>query len=151
MGKCFRHNRSNSNLLTPLVHRRAQEVLQRLGTRSADGICPGLHRDWNPKKFWGKFQMSKECSDNCQELMVGMIYWENKNGIEIDIAVFFINLEIQETVKNKFNPGVLVEMYESAESGILPLMVIPRTTQEIEEYIWWEEAASGYQVTRTQS
>ena len=28
-------------------------------------------------------------------------------------------------VKTKFNPGVPVAMYESAESGISPLMVIP--------------------------
>ena len=42
-------------------------------------------------------------------------------------------------------------MYESTESGISPLMVIPRTIQEIEEDIRWEEAASECQGTRTQS
>ena len=31
-------------------------------------------------------------------------------------------------------------MYESAESGISPLMVIPRTTQEIEDEIRQKEA-----------
>ena len=32
-------------------------------------------------------------------------------------------------------------MYESVESGISPLMMIPKTTQEIEEDILREEAA----------
>ena len=63
--------------------------------------------------------------------MSGMMYWANKNGIEIDTDVFFAKLEIEEMVKTKFNPGGPVEMYESEGSGISPLMVIPRTTQEI--------------------
>ena len=42
-------------------------------------------------------------------------------------------------------------MYESAESGISPLMVIQRTTQYIEEGIWREEAAAESQGTRTQA
>ena len=41
-------------------------------------------------------------------------------------------------------------MYEIAESGISPLMMIPRATQEIEENIWQEEAAAESQGTRTQ-
>ena len=48
------------------------------------------------------------------------------------------------------NPVGPVEMYESAESVISPLMVIPRTTQKIEEYIRREEATAEYQGTRTQ-
>ena len=64
-----------------------------------------------------------------------MMYWANTNGIEIDTAVLFVKMEIEEMVKTKFNPGGTVAMYESAESGISPLMVIPRTTQEIEEDI----------------
>ena len=42
-------------------------------------------------------------------------------------------------------------MYESAESGISPLMVIPRTTQEIEEYNRREESEAESQGTRTQA
>ena len=42
-------------------------------------------------------------------------------------------------------------MYESADSGVSPLMVIPRTTQEIEEDIRREEAEAESQGTRTQS
>ena len=38
-------------------------------------------------------------------------------------------------VETKFNPGGPVTMYESAESSISPLMMIPRNTQEIEEMI----------------
>ena len=53
-------------------------------------------------------------------------------------------------VKTKFNPGGPVAMYESAESGISPLMVIPRTTQEIEEEIRREEAEDESQGTSTQ-
>ena len=62
--------------------------------------------------------MSKECADNCQELLAGMMYWANTNGIKIDTAVFFIKLEIEEMVKTKFNLIGLVEMYKSAESWI---------------------------------
>ena len=62
--------------------------------------------------------MSKECDDNNQELLAGMMYWANTNGIKIDIAVFFVKLAIEEMVKTKFNPGGPVAMYESAESVI---------------------------------
>ena len=71
-----------------------------------------------------------------------MMYWSKTNGTEIDTAVLFFNLEIEEMAKTKFNPGGPVAMYESAESGILPLLVIQRTTQEIEEEIRREEAES---------
>ena len=54
-------------------------------------------------------------------------------------------------VKTKFNPGGPVAIYESAESGISPLMVIPRTTQDIEEDIRREEAEAESQGTGTQS
>ena len=70
--------------------------------------------------------------------------------IEIDTEVLFVKLTIKETAKTKFNPGDPVEIYESAESGVSPLMVIPRTTQEIEEEIWREEAEAESQGTRTQ-
>ena len=50
-------------------------------------------------KMWGKFQMSKECAENLQELFSGMMHWYKTNGIEIDTAVFFVNLEIEETEK----------------------------------------------------
>ena len=91
--------------------------------------------------IWGKVQIYKECYDNCQELMAGMAYWCKKNGIDIDTAVLFVKTEIEDMVNKKFNPGCPVAMYESPESGILPLMVIPRTTQDIEEDILREEAA----------
>ena len=42
-------------------------------------------------------------------------------------------------------------MYESAESGISSLMMIPRTTQEIEEEIRREEAEAESQGKRTQA
>ena len=63
------------------------------------------------------------------------MYWAKTNGIEIDTTVFFVNLAIEEMVKTKFNLGGPVAMYESAESGVSLLMVVPRTTQEIEEDI----------------
>ena len=95
--------------------------------------------------------MSKECDDNRQELLPGMMYWAKTNGIEIDTAAFFVKLAIEEMVKTKFNPGGLVAMYESAESGISPFMVIPRTKQKIEEDIRREEAEAESQGTRTQA
>ena len=73
--------------------------------------------------------MSKECADNRQELLAGMMYWANTYGIEIDTAVLFVKLEIEDMFKNIFNPGGPVSMYESAESGISSLMVIPRAAQ----------------------
>ena len=94
--------------------------------------------------------MSKECADNRQELLAGMMYWAKTNCIEIDEAVLFVKLAIEETVKN-FNPGVPVPMYESAEIGISPLMVIPITTPEIEEEIRREEAVAEPQGTRTKA
>ena len=58
--------------------------------------------------------MSKDFADNRQELLAGMMYWSNKNGIEIDTAIFFVKMEIEEMVKKKINPGGPVAMYESA-------------------------------------
>ena len=63
--------------------------------------------------------------------MTVMMYWTKTNRIKIDTSVLFVNLEIKGMLKTKFNPGDPVAMYESAESGISPLMVIPITTQEI--------------------
>ena len=65
--------------------------------------------------------------------MPGITYWVKKNVIDINTAVFFFKLENKDMVKTKFNPGGPVEMYDGTEIGISPLMVIPRTTQEIEE------------------
>ena len=79
-----------------------------------------------------------------------MMYWSKTNGIEIDTALFFVKLAIEEMVKTTFKPGGPVAMYESAESGISPLMVIPRTIKEIEEEIRREEVAAESQGTRNQ-
>ena len=95
--------------------------------------------------------MSKECADNRQELLSGMMFWAKTNGIEIDTAVFFVKMAIKEMVKTKFNLGGPVAMYESAEIGISLLVVIPRTTQSFEEEIRREEAAAESQGTRTQA
>ena len=65
--------------------------------------------------------------------MAGIIYLGKTNGIEIDTSAFFVKLTIEDMVKTKFNPGGPVAMYESGESGISRLMVISRTTHEIEE------------------
>ena len=96
-------------------------------------------------RIWGEFQMSKECDDNFQELLTGI------NGIEIDTYVLFVRLAIKDMVKTKFNQGGPVEMYESAESGISPLMLIPRTAQEIEEDIRREGTAAESQGKITQA
>ena len=102
-------------------------------------------------RIWGKFQMSKECDYNRQEQMAGMMYWNKTNHINIDTLVFFFNLETKEMVNTKFDPEGPEKTYESAEIGISPLMVMPSTTQEIEEDIWREEEAEEPQGTRTQS
>ena len=78
------------------------------------------------------------------------MYWDKTNEIEIDTVVLFVKLEIEEMVKTKFNPGGPVEMYESTESGISLLVVIPRNTQKIEEEIRRKEAADESKVTITQ-
>ena len=57
-----------------------------------------VYKEAGIPKFLGDFQISKECADNRQELLAGMMYWANKNGIEIDTAVFFIKLAIEEMV-----------------------------------------------------
>ena len=80
-------------------------------------------------RIWGKFQMFKECADNRQEVLVGIMCWAKENGIKIETVVFFVKMEMEEMVKTKLNTGGPVAMYEIAESGISPLMVVPRTTQ----------------------
>ena len=49
--------------------------------------------------------MSKECADNRQESLAGMMYWAKTNGIKFDTAVLFVKLAIEEMVKNKVQPG----------------------------------------------
>ena len=49
--------------------------------------------------IWGEFQMSKECAENSQELLAGMMFWDKTNGTDIDTEILFINLEIEEMVK----------------------------------------------------
>ena len=93
-------------------------------------------------RIWGKFQMSKEFSENCQELITGMMYLSKTNGIDIDTAELFAKLDIEEMVKTKFNPWGPVAMYEITEISILPLLVIPKTTQDIEDENWQEEASA---------
>ena len=83
--------------------------------------------------------------------MAGMMYWDKTNSIKIDIDIFFVKIATEEMVKTKFNPGGPVAMYESAESGISPLMVIPRTAQKIEEEIRRKEAEAESQDTGTQA
>ena len=65
--------------------------------------------------------------------------------------MFLVKQEIEDMAKTKFNPGGPVAMYESTESGISQLMVIPRTTQETEEDIRQEEVEAESQGTRNQS
>ena len=64
-----------------------------------------VHTEAGIPIIWGKFQMSKECTDNSQELLAGMMYWAKTNGIEIDTAVFFVKLELEKNDKNKIQPG----------------------------------------------
>ena len=64
--------------------------------------------------------------------------------------MLFIKLDIEEIVKTKFKPGCPLAMYESVESGISPLMVIPRTIQATKEDICLEEAAAKFQGIRSQ-
>ena len=92
--------------------------------------------------IWGNIQISNEFSDNRQELMVGMHYWAKTNGIDIDTAELFAKLDIEEMVKTKFNPWGPVAMYEITEISILPLLVIPKTTQDIEDENRQEEASA---------
>ena len=83
-------------------------------------------------RIWGKFRIYKKCAYNHQELLAGLMYWSEMNGIDIYTAGFFVKLEIKDMVKTMFNPGGPVVMYESVKSGASPLLVIPRTTQEFE-------------------
>ena len=132
-------NIQNKPTATPSAHIGCREFYRNWQITALMGYAKVYTESVIPRTR-GKFQMSKECAENRQELMAGIMYWANTNGIDIYTAVFFVKMKIEEMVNTKFNPGGPVAMYESAESGISPLMVIPRTTREIEEYIWREEA-----------
>ena len=119
---------------TPSAHAGCREFYSELEIVVLMGYVQ-VHTESGTPIIWGKFQMPKQCDDNHQYLMARIMYWPKKNGIDIDTAVLFFKLSIANMVKTKFNPGGTVAMYERTESGISPLMVIPRTTQDIEEYI----------------
>ena len=70
-----------------------------------------VYKETGIPRIWWKLQISKESDDNRQELLTGMMYWAKTNGIEIDTALFFVKMDIEEMVRTKFNPGGLVTMY----------------------------------------
>ena len=51
-----------------------------------------VYKESGIPKVWGRFQISKECDDNHQELLTGMMYWVRTNIIKIDTVMFFIKL-----------------------------------------------------------
>ena len=79
--------------------------------------------------FWGQWTDEKMTCPRKYLAKGSENYWAKINGIEIYTAVFFVKLEIEEMVKTKLKLGGPLAMYESAESGISPLIVIPRTTK----------------------
>ena len=56
-------------------------------------------------RIWGKFQQSKDLSDNSQDLKKGMDFWAIMKRITIEKAILFIKLTVEDTMKLRFTPG----------------------------------------------
>ena len=76
-------------------------------------------------RTWGKFNQSKYLADDRQELNKGMDCWAIMKRITIDKDILFINLTVDEMINHRFTPGEPVVVFDSAENGITPLMVLP--------------------------
>ena len=48
-------------------------------------------------------------------------------------SIFFLKFSLEDIIKLIFTPGVLVAVFESSESGITPLMVLPQDARAVEE------------------
>ena len=91
--------------------RREEAEAESQGTRTQAEALPQVYTEAGIPKIWGNFQMSKECVDNRQELLAGMMYWAKTYGIKIDTVVLFVKLEIEDMFKKIFNPVGPVSMY----------------------------------------
>ena len=76
-------------------------------------------------RIWGNFQQSKDLADNRQELKKVMECWARMKRITIEKAILFLKLTLEDTIKLRFTPGGSVAVFESAENGMTPLMVLP--------------------------
>ena len=79
---------------TPGAHAGRREFYSEWALTSLMG-CDQVYTESDIPIILGKFQMSKECADNHQDLMTWMTYWTKTDGIEIDAAVLFAKLAIE--------------------------------------------------------
>ena len=86
-------------------------------------------------RIWGKFHQSKELTDNRQEVKKGMEFWARMKRITIEKSIFFIKLALEDIIKIRFTPGGSVLAFESAKSGITPLIVLPWGARAVEEEV----------------
>ena len=62
-------------------------------------------------RIWGKFQQSKDLSDNSQDLKKGMDFWAIMKRITIEKAIFFIKFTIEDIINISFTTGVSVYVF----------------------------------------
>ena len=65
---------------TPIVQVGSREFYSDWSVAALIGYAQVFTESGIPK-MWGKFQMSKECADNRQELLAWMMYWAKTNSI----------------------------------------------------------------------
>ena len=91
MSQDYRHSRAFKYSLLPL-----KMPIWATGNATTDWALTALKEDCgvlidvSTTIIWGSFQLSKESTDNWQDLMDGMKHWVKVNGIESDEAVFFV-------------------------------------------------------------
>ena len=74
---------------------------------------------------WVKFQHFKELSYNRHEFKKGMERWSRMKLITIGKSVHFIIMNIEDMINIMFMLGGSVSIFERAENGITPLIVLP--------------------------
>ena len=65
---------------TPIIQAGCREFYSYWALAALMGYAQ-VYTDSGIPRIWGRFQISKECTYNRQELLEGMMYWAKTNGI----------------------------------------------------------------------
>ena len=98
MGEMFQaQQRQHQSTSIPIAQAGRREFYSDWSLAALRGYAQ-IYTEAGIPKIWENFQISKECADKRQEFLSGVMYWTKTNGIEIDTAVLFVKLEIEEMV-----------------------------------------------------
>ena len=100
------------------------------GTKDAHKLPP----------WWGYVQTTKSKNDYRTYLGKKMKKFASDNGLQIDKSAYLTDAVLESIVKLNFNPGVGIAVFETASSGLSPLVCRPWTATAVEKMKQKEQA-----------